>query len=110
MICLHGVLLLMLWPAHVQTELMKFASCSFHPALLRFCVMAMIRFIFCALLRFVFPSCTVPFFALDLPSRVVAVADALSGMVHSDLLLLLVLLLVLILPLWCSLPSAQTTF
>jgi hypothetical protein len=41
------------------------------------------------LLLLVFPELPIPLFALDLPRRLVAVADALLGMVNIELLLLL---------------------
>jgi hypothetical protein len=52
--------------------------------------MVMMSFLFCSLVP---PPLPVPLFALVLPCSLVAVADALLGMVDIDLLLLLLLLL-----------------
>jgi hypothetical protein len=59
----------------------------FHPVLLWFRVIVMMTLLFQALCLIVFLLLPVPLFALDLPCRLVAVADALLGMVTIDLLL-----------------------
>jgi hypothetical protein len=47
-------------------------------------VIVMMRFLFCTLCFLVFPQLPVPLFALAMPRRLVAVADALLGMVNID--------------------------
>jgi hypothetical protein len=69
--------------------MMKFPCCVFHPALLWCCVIVMMKFFFHALCFLVPSPLPVPLFALSLPSRLVAVADALLGMVYIDLVFLL---------------------
>jgi hypothetical protein len=60
-----------------------------HTVLLWFRVMVMLRFLSCALVFLAFPHPSpLLLFALHLPCRLVAVANALSGMLYSDLLLL----------------------
>jgi hypothetical protein len=59
----------------------------FHPVLLWFRVTVMMRLLFTALCLIVFLLLSVPVFALDLPCRLVAVADALLDMITIDLLL-----------------------
>jgi hypothetical protein len=54
-----------------------------------------VRFVFCALCFLIFPPFPIPVSPLDLPCRRVALADALLGMVNTDLLLLLLLFLLL---------------
>jgi hypothetical protein len=71
----------MLRPPHLK---MKFAF----PVLLWFRVIVMMRFLF-RVLCFVLPSVLVPLFALTQAHKLLAVADALFGMVNINLLILL---------------------
>jgi hypothetical protein len=88
-----GDLLLVPLPPRLQIEMMTFPVCIFQSALLWFCVNVMKRFLLRApLLPFPHPL-PVPFFAPRLPCRLVAVADALLGMINIDLRLLFLLLL-----------------
>jgi hypothetical protein len=79
----------MLWPPQLQTVMMKFPFCVFHPVLLWFRGMAMMRFLFRAACILVCPLLPIPLCALVLPSRLVAMVNALLGMVYIDSLLLL---------------------
>jgi hypothetical protein len=70
--------------------MMKFPFRDSYTALLWFRVMEMLRFLFCAQVFLVFtPPPPLLVFDLNLPCRLVAAADAFSGMVYTDLLLLL---------------------
>jgi hypothetical protein len=61
-----------------------------HTVLPWFCFMVMLRFLSCALVFLAFPPPPpLVLFALNLHCRLAAAADALLGMVNSDLLLLL---------------------
>jgi hypothetical protein len=61
-----------------------------HTVLLWFCVMAMLKFLSRALVFLAFPPPPpLLLFALNLPCRLAAVADALLGMINFDLLFLL---------------------
>jgi hypothetical protein len=61
-----------------------------HTLLFWFRVMVMLRFLSCAPVFLAFPPPpSLLLFALNLPCRLAAAADALSSMVNSDLLLLL---------------------
>jgi hypothetical protein len=83
-----GLVLLLL--PRLSTMPMKFPFCVSHTVLLWFRVMVMLRFLSRPP---VFLALRPPFllFALNLPSRLAAAADAHSGMVKSDLLRLLLL-------------------
>jgi hypothetical protein len=86
-------LLLMLLLPCLPTVIMMFPFRVPHTVQLWFCVMAMPRVLSCAPVFLAFPPPPpLLLFALNLPFRLVAAADALSGMVHSDLHLLLVTL------------------
>jgi hypothetical protein len=67
----------------------KFPFHAFHPFLPCLCAIEIMRFLFHALCFLVFPPRPVPLTALDLPCRLVAVADALLAMTNIDLLLFL---------------------
>jgi hypothetical protein len=72
--------------------LTKFSFHASHTVLLWFCVMVMLRLLSRALVFLAFPpSPPLLLFALNLPCKLAAVADALLGMVNSYLLLLLLL-------------------
>jgi hypothetical protein len=84
-------LLPMLLLPRLQTVMTKFSFHVSHNVLLWFCVMVMLRFLSHAPMFLAFtPPPPLLLFALNLPCRLAAVADALLGMVNSDLLLLLV--------------------
>jgi hypothetical protein len=70
------------------TVMMKFPFSISHTVLLWFCVMVMLRSLFHGPVFHAFPP-PLPFIllALDLPCRLAADADALLGMVNSELLL-----------------------
>jgi hypothetical protein len=88
-VLLHGDLLLLLQPCYLQPALIKIPFRSFHPVLLWFRDMVMRRLLSSAQYLLAFPpSLPLPLFTLDLPRRLAALADALSGMVNLDLLLL----------------------
>jgi hypothetical protein len=83
-----GLLPVLLLP-RLRTVMMKVHLVS-HIVLLWFHVMVMLRFLPCALAFHAFaPSLPLLLFALNLPRRLAAAADALSGMVSTDLLPLL---------------------
>jgi hypothetical protein len=71
----------MLRPPCLQIVMMKFPFCAFQAPLLWFRVIAMTKFFFHALWFLVPPSLPVSWFALALPRMLVAVGDALLGMV-----------------------------
>jgi hypothetical protein len=74
------------------TVMMKFLFCVSHRGLLCFLVMVTMLFLSCAPVFLAFPPPpSLLLFALDLPRRLAAVANALMGMVNTDLLLLLLL-------------------
>jgi hypothetical protein len=74
------------------TVMMKFPFRVSHTALLWFRVMVMLRFLSCAPVFLAFPPPPpLLLFAPNLPCRLAATADALSGMDNSNLLLLLLL-------------------
>jgi hypothetical protein len=87
------LLLLLLWPMlqlpRLLTPIMKFPFCVLYTILLWFRVTMIMRFLSRAqgLLDFT-PSLPLPLFVLNLYRRPAAVADALSGMVNMDVLLL----------------------
>jgi hypothetical protein len=86
---LHGTFPLSLQPMLLIPRLPTVMTSS-HSAFLTPCsgfVMVMLRFLSHALVFLAFPS-PLLLFALNLPCRMAAVADALLGMVNSDLLLL----------------------
>jgi hypothetical protein len=86
----------------LPTVLTKFSFCVSHTVLLWFCVMVMLRFLSPAPVFLAFPPPpSLLLFALNLPCELAALADALLGMVNSDLLLLLPLHSVLLQPLAC---------
>jgi hypothetical protein len=86
---MHGDLLLFLQVHHLQTVPMKFPFGVFHPVLLWFRVIVMMRFQSHTQDFLVFPpSLPLPLFALNLPRRLAAIADAFLGMVNIDWLLL----------------------
>jgi hypothetical protein len=77
----------------LPTVMMKFSFRMSHTVLIWFCVMVMLRFLSRTPVFLAFPPPPpLVLFALNLPYRLAAVADALLGMVNSDLLLLLLLL------------------
>jgi hypothetical protein len=83
-------LLPMLLLPRLPTVMTKFSFHVSHIGLLWFCVMVMLRFLSHATVFLAFtPPPPLLLFALNLPLRLAAVADALSGMVNSDVLLLL---------------------
>jgi hypothetical protein len=82
-------LLLVLWPPHLQTVIMKFTVSVFQSILLWFRAPVMTRFFFCVLCFLGPPRLSVPFSALALPHRLEA--SALLGMVYIDLLRFLLL-------------------
>jgi hypothetical protein len=84
----YGDLLLMPRPPRLQIVMMKFTFRVFHPVLLWFRVIVMSRFLFRAQCFLDPPPLPVPLFAPALPRRLMAVTDALLGMVNIDLLLL----------------------
>jgi hypothetical protein len=79
--------------AHAAATVMaKFSFRVSHTVLLWFCVMAMLWFLSRAPVFLAFPPPPpLLLFALNLPCRLAAVADALLGMVNSDLFFLLLL-------------------
>jgi hypothetical protein len=80
----------MLLLPRLPTAMTKFSFRVSHTVLLWFCVMVMLRFLSRAPVFLAFPPPPpLILFALNLPCRLVAVANALLGMVNSDLLLLL---------------------
>jgi hypothetical protein len=83
---------LMLLLPRLPTVTTKSSFRDSHTGLLWFCAMVMLRIHSSALVCLAFPS-PPPLLlsALNLPRRLAAVADALLGMLHSDLLLLLLL-------------------
>jgi hypothetical protein len=82
----------MLLLPRILTVMMKFLFCVSHAILPCFLVMVMLQFLSCAPVLLTFPP-PPPLlsFALKLPRRLAAVADALSGMLKTDLLLLFLL-------------------
>jgi hypothetical protein len=80
-------------PAHATAALLevtddeRFHSAHSHPVQIWLCVPVIIRFLFCAFCFLAFPPLLVPVFALDLPRRLVDVADAILGTIKIDLLL-----------------------
>jgi hypothetical protein len=81
-----GLLPLLLFP-HLPTVMTMFSFGVSHTVLLWFCTMMMLRFLSRAPAFLAFPPPPpLQLFALDLPCRLAAVADALLGMVNSDLL------------------------
>jgi hypothetical protein len=80
----------MLLLPHLPTVMEKFPFCVFHTVLFWFRVMVMLRFLSSTpvLLAFPLPPSFL-FFALNLPCRLAAAADALLGMINSDKPLLL---------------------
>jgi hypothetical protein len=81
----------MLLLPRLPTVMMTFPFRVSHTILLWFRVMVMLRFLSYALvLLAVPPPPPLLSFALSLPRRLAAAADALSGMVNTDLLLLLI--------------------
>jgi hypothetical protein len=78
----------MLLPTSLQTVMKKFLVSAFHSVVLLYRVIVMMRFVFHVLCFLVPPPLSVPLFALALPHRLVAVADALFGMVTVDLIVL----------------------
>jgi hypothetical protein len=74
------------------TVMMKFLFCVSHGVLLCFLVVVMVRFFSFAPVFLAFPPPPpLLLFTLDLPRRLAAVANALMGMVNTDLLPLLLL-------------------
>jgi hypothetical protein len=74
----------------LPTVMMKFPFRASHTVLLWFRVMVMLRFLFRAPVFLAFrPPPPLQLFALNLPCRLAAAANALSSMVNSNLLLLL---------------------
>jgi hypothetical protein len=71
------------------TVMMKFPLRVFHTILLWFRVVVLLRFLSCTPVFLAFPPPSLLLFALNMPCRLAAAADALSSMVNSDLLLLL---------------------
>jgi hypothetical protein len=91
---LHGTFPLSVLPVlllpRLPTVMKKFPFCPSHPVLLWFRVMVMLRFLSRATMSFDFPHPpALQMFALNLPRRLAAGADALSDMVDTDLLFLL---------------------
>jgi hypothetical protein len=86
-------LLPMLLLPRLPTVMMTFPFHVSHTALLWFLAMMMLRFLSCApmFLAYYPPPPPLLVFSLNLPCRLAAAADALSGMVVYDLLLLRVL-------------------
>jgi hypothetical protein len=73
----------------LPTVMMKFPFRISLTVLLWFCVMVMLRFLSCTPVFLAFPPPpSLQLFALNLPCRLVAAADALLGMIYTDLLLL----------------------
>jgi hypothetical protein len=91
----HSPLLSLIWPPMLLLPLLpivmaKFSFRASHTALLWFCMMVMLRFLSRAAAFLTFPPPPpLLLFALNLPCRLTAVADAFLGLVNSDLLLLL---------------------
>jgi hypothetical protein len=84
-----GLLPMLLLPC-LPTVMMKFPFRASHTVLLWFRVMVMLRFLSRAPVFLAFPPPPpLLLFALNLPCRLAAAADALSSMVNSNLLLLL---------------------
>jgi hypothetical protein len=84
-----GVLPVLLLP-RLPTVMKKFPSCPSHLVLLWCRVMVMLRFLSRAPVSFAFPHPPpLQVFTLNLPRRLAAAADALSDMVDTDLLFLL---------------------
>jgi hypothetical protein len=76
----------------LPTVMMKFPFRVSHTVLLWFRVMVMLRFLSCTPVFFAFPPPPpLLLFALNLPCRLAAAVDALSGMVSSNMLPLLFL-------------------
>jgi hypothetical protein len=83
-------LLPMLLLPRLSTVMMKFPCSVSHTVLLWFHVMVMLRVLSRAPVFLAFPPLPpLLLFALNLPCRLAAAADALSGMVNSDFFLLL---------------------
>jgi hypothetical protein len=80
--------LLMLLPTSLQTVMKRFLVSAFSSVVLLSRVIVMMRFVFHVLCFLVPPPLPVPLFALALPHRLVAMADALFGMVTVDLIVL----------------------
>jgi hypothetical protein len=96
----------------LPTVLTKFSFHLSRIVLLWFCVIVMLRFLSRTPVFLAFPPPPpLLLFALNVPCRLAAVADALSGMVNSDLLLRLLLLLLtrLCQPLPCAKYSPHGT-
>jgi hypothetical protein len=82
----------MLLLPRMPTVMTKFSFRASHIVLLWFCVMVMPRFLSRALVFLAFPPPPpLLLFALNLPCRLAASADALLSVVNSDWLLLLLL-------------------
>jgi hypothetical protein len=81
----------MLLLPRLPTVMMKFSFHVSHTVLLWLCVIVMLRFLSRTPVFLAFPPPPpLLLFALNLPCRLAAVADALLGMVNSNFLLLLV--------------------
>jgi hypothetical protein len=77
---MHGGLRLTLEPSILRTVMMKSPFRILYPILLWFHVIVLMRLFFCVLCFLVPPPLPIPLFAL--PCRLLAVADALLGMVN----------------------------
>jgi hypothetical protein len=95
--CLYVTSPLSLLPAlllpRLLTVMMTFLFCVSHAVLLCFRVMSMLWFLSSSQCFSPFPPPPPLLFALNLPRRLAAADDALSGMVNTNLLVLLLLLL-----------------